>query len=585
MANNATAFDGDAYLEGIRAQIDRSTLVQSEWMVKNFRHPKNDRLPWSFQDHEFQIEIVNQGDDVPVVWVPKCAQVGLSTVQICCILSFCATHDFLKTAYVLPTAKFATEFSAMRMDPAILASPTIRGLVSHETDNTGMKKIGTCFLVMRGTTGESQAISVDLDQLIIDEMNFCNQKVLSAFSSRLQHSELKLRRNFSTPTLPDFGVSAGYEQSTKAVRAVFCSHCNTWVIPDFFNDVVIPGFDRPVTAYRKGDHDHPGVKEAYLQCPSCRRALTVENLNDPDKREWVHQHPDRREKGYQVYPWDVPRLNPIPEILYDIKNYSYQDWNNFRLGLAHESAENSFITEVVRRNAVIPPVSLQDLLAGGRVMGTFIGSDLGKVHHLMIGIPNRTLGTLDIIFIARVDTAVDLRPYDGAYGPYLKQLALKSSSIRTVLDHAPSWEPALFLHQQLPEGKSYGAYYTESDKASLDIYDFKDNKGAVNIQRDKHFDDVVAAVNGGKIRFPILEPAAAGSSEMERVIAHLRTMKKVRQVNSKGIAEEKWVSTSDEDHYAHALGYLWCAYASVEERFSTTQLILPPRFGKVRLKS
>lgn len=572
-------FDGDAYVDGIRAQLDRSSLVPADWVVKNFKHPKNDRIPWSFEDHEFQIEIVNQGDDVPVVWTKKCAQVGLSTLQIVSLLTFCATHEFLKIAYVLPTAKFATEFSAMRMTPMILASPVISGMVSSDTDNTGTKKIGSCFMIMRGTSGEAQAISVDLDCLVIDEVNFCNQKVLSAFSSRLQHSLLKLRRIFSTPTIPKYGVSAGFDTSTQAFRAVHCDHCSTWVLPDFFNDVVIPGFEKPVNLYRKGDHEHPGVKEAYLSCPSCRGKLTIDNLNNPDKREWVHLYPDRLEKGYQVYPWDVPKYNPIPDVLYSIKDYTYQDWNNFRLGVDHESAENSFVLETVKRNAVIPPISLERLLRG-EVHGVFIGCDLGKTNHLMVGIPNSQLGTLDIITLARPDIEY-LQQYSeaGTLGVFLKDLFLKTWGIRSVIDHAPSWEPALFLHQQLPEGKAFGAYYVQAQKGKLDIYQFNEKTGAVNIDRNAHFDDVVAAVNGGKVRFPLID-----THEMSVLLEHLSVMKKIQQINSKGQVEEVWTSTSSEDHFSHALGYLWCAYSSVEERFTTSALILPPMASRIKLK-
>ena len=575
-------FDSTAYKEGLRAQIDRSSLTYSDWAIRNFRHPKNGNIPWSFQDHEFQIEIINCGDSVPVVWVTKCAQVGLSTLQIVSALTFCAVHDYLKSAYVLPTAKFATEFSAMRIDPMIASSPTVSSLMSPDTDNTGMKKIGTCFLVMRGTSGESQAISVDLDCLLIDEFNFCVQKTLSSFSSRLQHSLLKLRRNFSTPTLPDFGVSAGFLGSSQGFRAVHCNHCSTWVIPDFFNDVVIPGFDKPLSLFRASDYSHPGVAESYLSCPSCHRELTTDLLNDPQHREWVHKFPNRDERGYQVMPWDVPKYNPIPEILLDIKNYTYQDWCNFRLGLPHESEENSINLETVKRNCVLRPILLDELLRGS-VLGVFIGSDLGKTNHYMVGVHNPVTGTLDVVHVNTMTVSELLETRgDPAYGPFLKDLHTTCWSYRTVLDHAPSWEPALYLHQQLPEGKSYGAYYVKSDRksGSLDIYNFNNTKGSVNIDRNNHFDDVVNAVNTGKIRFPFLD-----APHIETMLSHFKVLKKVKETNSKGQMEETWTSTSTEDHFAHALGYLWCAYSSVEARFNLNPVRLLPTPGKVKLKS
>lgn len=576
---NRQTFSGESYVEGIRSQIDRGSLVTSDWIVKNFTHPKNDRIPWSYEDHEFQIAIANCGDTDQNVWVRKCAQIGLSTLQINLVLAFCAMSDFSKAAYVMPTAKFATEFSAMRMGPAILGSPVIRELVANDTDNTGTKKIGTCFLVMRGTSGETAAISIDLDMLVVDELDFCNQKVLSTFSSRLQHSKLKLRRNFSTPTLPAYGISAGYDGSTQGLRAVFCDHCSKWTFPSFFSDVVIPGFDKPISMYRSGDHLHYGVREAYLACPACKGELTTGNLNNPDKREWVHQYSDRADKGFQVMPWDVPTINTIQEVLTSIKDYTYSDWVNMRLGLPHASEENSIVLETVRRNAVIPPASLTELLRG-TYKGVFMGSDLGKTNHYAVGVPNKQLGTLDVIFFGRIDTA-ELVAHHGesTLGPFLKELFIKTWCNRIVVDHMPEWNTALLLHAQLPIATAFGAYYVGDRAGSLDCYDFKPDKGVVNIRRDDHFDDVVAAINTGKIRFPYID-----SQEMAKVLAHLEVLKKVKQVSAKGIATETWTSTSTEDHYAHALGYLWCAYASVEDRFTTSVPLVAPSVSTVRVR-
>jgi len=577
MAN--ISFNPNAYLEGIKVQVDRSSLQMSDWMVRNFKHPKNDKLPWSFEDHEFQIEIADCGDDVQTVVVKKCAQIGLSTLQINLVLAFCAMHDFHKCCYTLPTAKFATEFSAMRMNPAILASPTISGLISSETDNTGTKKIGTSFLVMRGTSGEAQAISVDLDMLVVDELDYCNAKVLSSFSSRLQHSLLKLRRLFSTPTLPNFGISLAYDQSSQALRAVLCNHCNHWVMPSFFNDLVIPGFDRPISMFRAPDADHPGVKDAYLSCPNCKLELTVETLNDPSRREWVHAFPDKDTKGYAVKFWDVPKYNPVPEVLTSLKQYTYPDWMNFRLGEEYESSENSFVLETVKRNAILRPINLHDLLQGS-ARNVFIGADLGKTNHYMVGVHNSDTGTLDVVHVGTIDVEQLMARYGEAnMGLFVKELALTCWAIKTIVDHAPDYQTALLLHSQLPAGKAYGAYYVSAQKGKLDIYDFKDTQGAVHIDRDAHFDDVVSAVNSGKVRFPYFD-----TPEMGAVARHMSVIKKVKEINAKGISVETWTSTSSEDHYAHALGYLWCAYASVEERFGTSPLVLPPMPSRVRMK-
>lgn len=585
MAHNQYAIKPNSVLgnltEGVRATVDRTTLKQSDWICRNFRHPKDNRKNWNFTDHEYQIEIVNCGDDAQEVDTKKCAQVGLSTVQINWALTFGAQHDFMKLAYVLPTAKFATEFAKLRIDPAIEASPVISDLLSSDADNTGMKKIGTCFLVMRGTSGESQAISVDLDAIIIDELNFCNFKILSAMSSRLQHSELKLYRRFSTPTLPDFGISANYNSGSQALRAVKCDHCTTWVTPSFFNDVVIPGMANPIAEYRKGDHTHPGVAEAYLACPHCRKALTTDNLNDPKKREWVHKFPDRSARSYAVKPWDVPKYNPIPEVLYSIKEYNYQDWNNFRLGEDYESAENSFIQEVIKRNSVVRPVGIESLRAGtSGYYHVFIGADLGNTNHIMVGATGPS-GTLDIICPHRITSKELQALYAGeaSFGKWLKELCLAVFHRKLVIDHMPSYEPALFVTAHLPQGTAYGAFYVGDKQGQLDVYAFDDKKGVVNINRTKHFDDLAGAVNSGVVRFPYED-----HPETELIRKHLGAMKKLTRINSKGQKEEYWDSTSPEDHYGHALGYLWSAFASVEKRFGPSPIAMLPTPSRVKVK-
>jgi len=566
-----------SFTESVRANVDRINLIASEWVPKNFSHPKDHNIPWSFKDHEYGIEILDQGDDVPSVDMEKCAQVGATTLEIIATLTFLAQHDYLKAAYVLPTAKFATEFSALRLNEAILGSDTISSMVG-ESDNTSMKKVGTCFLVMRGTTGEKQAISVDLDLLVVDELNFCNQKVLSTFSSRLQHSLLKLRRSFSTPTLPGFGISQRIKESSAAERGVKCVHCSKWVFLDFFTDVVIPGFDKPMRDYRKGDHTLDGVRNAYLKCPNCHKPLTTENLNDPKKRQWVHKFPDRLERGYSVSPWDVPVYNPIPELLLDIKNYTYQDWVNFRIGKSFESSENSFVIDTVEMNSVVQSASIDSLRSGASgIRHVFIGADLGKTNHVMIGVSSEY--GLDVVCCCRVTNQDLLNLYGEAnFGKWLYDLFISTWGIKIVVDHAPSWEPALYLHSKLPEGKSFGAYYVNQAKGSLDIYSFNPKKGVVNIHRTKHFDDAASAVNNSIVKFP------KHKEEMEVVKDHLKVMKKVKGIDNSGNVFEYWDSTSEEDHYAHALGYLWAAFSSVERRENRSALVLPPGFRGVRTK-
>jgi hypothetical protein len=551
------------FRESLQAQVDRSSLVTSDWIVSNFTHPRDDRRNWSWKDHEFQIDIADCDDrEVAVI---KPAQTGLSTLQIRLILAFLAQHDYLKAAYVLPTSAFAREFTQSRFNPAIESSPKIAGLVSSDTDNTSIKKIGSCFLILRGTSGTTSAISVDLDLLIVDELDFCSQDVLSSFSSRLQHSDLKLKRDFSTPTLPGFGISAKYAESSQAVRMVKHDVCGHWVNLSFFSDVVIPGFDQATSDFRVDHLPFVDVSQAWYKCPHCGHAVTEANLADPDKRSWVDKHPGHFRKGFRVTPWDLVKYNPLAEVLGDIRKYHYGDWVNFRTGLEFESADNSFMESVIDRNTVINPVALDTLLAGG-YYGLFIGVDLGKVAHLVVGAASEK--GLDILCAVQIDVS---KLPDQNLGKLLVKLSRAVRCPRQVVDSMPDYSVALHLHAM---NCGFGAVYG-TNSSNLDIYVWDEKKGMVKMDRDLHFDDLAGAVNSGKIRFPTDQPLMK---------QHLSVMKKASVETAKGKVK-KWVSTSTEDHFGHALGYCWAAYASISERYVLTPLIMPPSVGKVRLKT
>lgn len=555
--------------ESVQTAIDRNRLLRSDWIIRNFKHPKKVKESWSFKDHEYQIDIID--DPAQDMVVKKCAQVGVSELEIRDTLAFCAMHDYVKVAYVLPTSKFSNEFSATRFVPAIESSETISEMMSKDVDNTGVKRIGTCFLMMRGTSGTVAAISVDLDMLVIDEIDFCNQEVIGSFSSRLQHSLLKITKNFSTPTVPDYGVSALFNESSRAIRMVKCGCCGEWVAPDFFRDVIIPGFDKKIEDFRKDDAYHPGIKQSYLSCPSCHNELTVDVLNDPERREWIHEFPGILRRGYHVRPWDVPTFNPIPDVLFGVTRYKlHSDWVNFRVGSDYTSAENSFLIERLEKNTLESTGWSIDNLSTAGVKGIFVGADLGKLAHVLVGVAT------DMGLTVVAAEVVDVREIsENNLGKYLVKLFRGCAGSRIIVDAAPNYETALYLHNTLYEKQAYGAYYGGESKSSLDIYQFNEIKGIVTIDRTASLDDTCKAFNAGTVKW-----SQMGSLPV--VKEHLKSLKKVKKLTSAG-ATEVWDKTGP-DHFGHALNYLYAAYASVEDRFVYKGVGLLPRVSGIVLK-
>jgi hypothetical protein len=329
--------------------------------------------------------------------------------------------------------------------------------------------------------------------------------------------------------------------------------------------VVIPGFDQPTSDFRTDHLPFVDVNEAWYRCPHCKQQIKEENLADPSKREWVDRHPGHFRKGFKVTPWDLVKYNPLADVLGDIRKYHYGDWVNFRTGQEFESADNSFMASVIDRNTVVNPISLDTLLSGG-YHGLFIGVDLGKVAHLVVGAASEN--GLDIICAMQIDVA---KLPEQNLGKLLVQLSRAVRCPKQVVDSMPDYSVALHLHSV---NCGFGAIYG-TNSSTLDIYVWDEKKGVVKIDRDLHFDDLANAVNAGKVRFTTDQPL------MQQ---HLSVMKKATVETAKGKVK-KWISTSTEDHFAHALGYCWAAYASIAERYVVSRLIMPPGVGKVRLKT
>jgi hypothetical protein len=121
----------------------------------------------------------------------------------------------------------------------------------------------------------------------------------------------------------------------------------------------------------------------------------------------------------------------------------------------------------------------------------------------------------------------------------------------------PDYSVSLHAHQM---GLGYGAEYARA--SGLDIYHWDEGKGVVKIDRDGHFDDLAAWVNGGRVGFPVGE---------DLMSAHLSVLKKAKVQTTKGI-EERWTSTSTEDHFGHALGYCFAGFSSVEARWGLAKV-------------
>lgn len=533
------------FLDRVRVASGRTRDLSrmAEWLCEHTKHPKNNRLPWSFKDHEMQIDIANETRSH--VKVRKCSQVGLSELSVRIALGMLAIFSGSTAIYTLPTAKFAGKFAKARISPVVEASQALSALVPTGADSNELKQFGTSFLYIVGTSGASSPISIPADMLIRDEVDFSNQSLLSMFFSRLGHAvDGGWIRDFSTPTVDNFGISSEFDATTNGRYTVKCQTCYNAVMPTVLEDVIIPGFDDPLIELEQEMLTDPryDFDNAYLKCPACNHEITRENLMDAELRAWVHANPDAEIGGYQIMPFDVPLINTIPKTVKSIKQYERKsDWVNFEMGTTYEDAENSFLESAIDANTLLTHVRPGYHAAHGCVAGL----DIGKTSWFIVGKP-LDKDRVDIIHAERIvqddHNFLVTRTLD-----LLKWYGIN----RLVIDAGPDFSSVTQIIAKSIVDQAYGCYYVRSSKKNLSNMDVKEVEQIITASKVGTFSDCAKAVNRGDVRF-------ANMKEMSTVKSHLQSMKLVSHKNAAGETVSAWVNTG-ADHYANALNYLMIA--------------------------
>ena len=542
------------YIERLRAQISaaRDLSDMPKWIEQNTKNPTDSDKPWTFKEHEYQVDIIK--DISTELSMQKCSQVGATEMWLRVLLAMMGLWKNLTAIYILPNRTLFKNVSRGRVVPIVESSPALRNAVDRSNYSVEMRKIGSSFVYFSGSFGSSSAISIPAQALFMDELDFCNQTVLTTYYSRVGHSKVDeyLVRAYSTPTVYDYGINKRFKSGSMAYYTVKCPSCLDWSKLDYENNVEIPGFDGDLTLFDKDDllDDNVKVDQAFFRCDSCTAPIPTAALLDPSKRKWVHSHPDKAHKSYQVFPQDVPAINPLGRTLRQIADYERKkDWWNFKIGVPFEDANSAFVEETLRAYATVSPApyvppfyqSGEASLFGEVAQGCVFGMDVGKTSWVTIGRGNES-GGIDLIYSERVR-----QNGDNYAGLRALQLFRAFGCSSGVVDAAPDISLALFLTKQT-EGKIWACQYVEKLGHTLETLRLKKDDGIVLAVRTAQIDGMASMLNRGRSRLCKSNP------DFNMQIEHLKSLKRVEQRDDTGNAIEHWVSTGD-DHYAHSALY------------------------------
>ena len=218
------------------------------WVDDNVKTPKGEKFDWI--DHQYLVDLYE--DPSRDIVIEKGAQICVTTYGMNRALWFADTHN-VSVIYTFPTASDVADFSKARITPMIQSSKHLSRVTQGGIE---LKQIGESFVYFRGAWSERQAISVDSDFNIHDEVDFSKPDIIEIYQERLSHSKYKFFLAFSTPSIPEYGIDDLFNRSDKKEWFVECPKCGKAQILKYPDSI-------------KGD-----TKEARYACVFCRATIT-----------------------------------------------------------------------------------------------------------------------------------------------------------------------------------------------------------------------------------------------------------------------------------------------------------------------
>lgn len=505
----------------------------SEWISNNTKH---EGRRFSYVGREYQADIID--DPAKTLLVVKCAQVGLSEIFARWSLASVVTQENFTTIYTFPASTDAELFSKSRLAPIIESSKAVKHSMSRTVNSVDLKQFGTnSFLYTRGTYSETGALSVPADLIIHDEYDRSDMANVSAYVSRLQAKPTKMRRIFSTPTVAKYGIDAECRTARRKVQVWTCSHCNHKFVPNYHDNVVIPGFVGKKQEINKLNLDSTRWKEAKLLCPRCGSTPEI----DLKFREWVVENNDAKfdTVSYNVSPFCAPSfITPTYLVKVSTEFGKWSEFCNQALGETAEDAQESLVESEIRAMHLPNKMDSTDI--------HFMGCDMGLTCHIMIG--RRVQGKLIVVHREKV--------YYTAFEERRRELCSQYRVITSVHDMYPYTDIVTRITEFDPN--AFGAVYVvkkSTESHYIKEQEEKPEEGKLNVRsaminRDVALDELMSEIKAKNVLIHAVD---------DELVGQLLDMKRIQKFDKSNVMRYSWEKTAGIDHYHHTLLYLYIA--------------------------
>jgi hypothetical protein len=328
---------------------------------------------WTFQHHPWLKEM--HESTAPYNVGQKAAQLGYTEAMINIALfqlDVCG-RDVL---YILPNTKpVATDFSITRIDKTIEISPHIKQMFSGGISNVGLKQCGSNSFYIRGANSKSGLKSIPTGVIIFDEFDEMDQTNINLAEERSSGQKFTLDWKISTPTLPDVGINALFNDSTREHYHFRCPRCSKFIQLKFPENLVITS----------DDPNSEELRQTHIICGECKGLLPHEQKHEMFKSaEWVPENRGRITRGFYVNQLYSPALQPwkIAKLYLTSRNdpVAELEFYNSKMGMPFKPSgaqiDDQMIAELVKDYLMLDSCRSNYCVT--------MGVDVGKVLHVEV---------------------------------------------------------------------------------------------------------------------------------------------------------------------------------------------------------
>jgi hypothetical protein len=376
--------------------------------------------------------------------------------------------------------------------------------------------------------------SVPVATVVLDEVDEMNQKNIALVFERVSGQLEKQIMMISTPTIDKFGINYYFRQTTQEHYFFKCPYCNKWTELIWPDSVVI-------TAEDLLDQQ---IIDTHLICKECKHVLPHEAKMDwLSNGKWIESYTDRLSRGYYINQLYSMTVKP-----YELAQAYFraqrdpadeQEFHNSKLGETHE-VEGARISDNMIDDC-IGDYKSQDTAPPNSVIT--VGIDVGSWLHYEIDqwfFDKKDVNDINMMARCRLLRAGKVKNFEE-----LDQILIRYRTRFAVIDANPERRKAFEFASRF-WGYVRICFYARGI-GGKQIHLSNDEELSMSVDRTSWMDTALGRFKTNRIALP-------QDIDLE-YREHLKAPVRIYEKDADGNPTGRYVTGTEEDHYAHARTY------------------------------